>query len=51
VIAIYIIWAVGRSENPGEGSSCNVVGMISLSWVDMPRSKEWGLEKETKVNP
>ena len=44
VIAIYIIWAVGRSENPGEGPSCNVVGMIPLSWVrigltDMPRSR------------
>ena len=31
VIAIYIIWAVGRSENPGEGPSYNVVGMIHLS--------------------
>ena len=37
VIAIYIIWAVGRSENPGEGPSCNVMGMIPLGLGDSLR--------------
>jgi hypothetical protein len=44
VITIYIIWAIGMSENLGEGPSFNLVAMIPpsmvrISLIDMARSR------------